>query len=149
MFLFFRNAFWGALRVMWTSQVVQLVKNLLAMQETWVGSLGPKQPLATQGLATHSSILAWEIPWTEEPGGLQSWGPKIRQDLVTAPPPQRGTSWCLEPVLWRGRTVEHHVWNRLGHAGPGRKSCTHTHRPLTYHTRQTIARTVWREAAIK
>ena len=72
--------------------MVQLVKNLLAMQETWVGSLGPKQPLATQGLATHSSILAWEIPWTEEPGGLQSWGPKIRQDLVTAPPPQRGTS---------------------------------------------------------
>ena len=54
---------------MWASQVVQLVKNLLAMQETWVGSLGPKQPLATP-----SSILAWEIPWTDEPDRLQSLG---------------------------------------------------------------------------
>ena len=44
------------------SLVAQTVKNLLAMQETWVGSLGPKQPLATLGLATHSSILAWRIP---------------------------------------------------------------------------------------
>ena len=52
--------------------------------ETWVGSLGLEDPLE-KGLATHSSILAWEIPWTEEPGGLQFMGlQKVKQDLVTA-----------------------------------------------------------------
>ena len=50
-----------------------MVKNLSAMQETWVQSLGWKDPLE-KGIATHSSILAWEIPWTEEPGGLQLMG---------------------------------------------------------------------------
>ena len=52
------------------------VKNPPAMQklqETWVQSLGGKDPLE-EGMATHSSILAWRIPWTEEPGGLQSIG---------------------------------------------------------------------------
>ena len=56
--------------------LVQLVKNPLIMQETqetWVSSLGWKDPLE-EGMATHSSILAWRIPWTEEPGGLQSIG---------------------------------------------------------------------------
>ena len=43
------------------------------MQETWVQSLGQEDPLEKE-VATHSSILAWEIPWTEEPGGLQSTG---------------------------------------------------------------------------
>ena len=43
------------------------------MQETWVRSLGWEDPLEKE-MATHSSILAWEIPWTEEPGGLQSMG---------------------------------------------------------------------------
>ena len=47
------------------------VKNLLVMQETWVQSLGWEDPLE-EDMATHSSILAWRIPWTEEPGGLQS-----------------------------------------------------------------------------
>jgi len=50
-----------------------LVKNLLAMQETWVQVLGQEDPLEKE-MATHSSILAWRIPWTEEPGGLQSVG---------------------------------------------------------------------------
>ena len=45
----------------------------LAMQEMWVQSLGREGPLE-KGMVTHSSILAWEIPWTEEPGGLQSMG---------------------------------------------------------------------------
>ena len=50
------------------------------MQETWVQSLGPEDPLA-EDLATHSSILAWKIPWTEEPGGLQSVGSQgVRHD---------------------------------------------------------------------
>ena len=56
-----------------TSLVAQMVKNLPAMQETWVPSLGLKDPLK-KGMTTHSSILAWRIPWTEEPGGLQSMG---------------------------------------------------------------------------
>ena len=55
------------------SLVAQVVKNLPAMQETWVSSLGQEDPLEKE-MATHSSILAWEIPWTEEPGGLQSTG---------------------------------------------------------------------------
>ena len=49
------------------------VKNLPAMQETWVRSLGWKIPLEKE-MATHSSILAWRIPWTEEPDGLQFMG---------------------------------------------------------------------------
>ena len=49
------------------------VKNLPAMQGTWVRSLGWKD-LLEKGTATHSSILVWEIPWAEEPGGLQSMG---------------------------------------------------------------------------
>ena len=53
--------------------MAQTVKNLLAMQETWVGSLGWEDPLE-KGKATHSNILAWRIPWTEEPGKLQSMG---------------------------------------------------------------------------
>ena len=48
-----------------------MVKNLPAMLETWVQSLGWEDPLE-KGMSVHSSILAWEIPWTEEPGGLQS-----------------------------------------------------------------------------
>ena len=51
--------------------MVQTVKSLNAMQETWVQSPGQKD-LQEKGMATHSSILAWRIPWTEEPGGLQS-----------------------------------------------------------------------------
>ena len=50
-----------------------MVKNLPAMQETWVRSLG-REDLLEKGMAIHSSILAWKIPWTGEPGGLQSMG---------------------------------------------------------------------------
>ena len=50
-----------------------MVKNLLALQETWVQSLGWEYPLEKEK-ATHFSILAWRIPWTEEPSGLQSMG---------------------------------------------------------------------------
>ena len=55
----------------WTSLVAQTVKNMPAMQETRVQSLGQEDPLE-KGMATHSSILAWRIPWTREPGRLQS-----------------------------------------------------------------------------
>ena len=57
----------------WTSLVAQMVKNLPAMGETWVRSLDWEDPLE-EGMATRSSILAWRIPWTEEPGRLQSLG---------------------------------------------------------------------------
>ena len=50
-----------------------MAKNLLAMQDTWVRSLDQEDPLE-KGVATHSSVLVWRIPWTEEPGGLQSMG---------------------------------------------------------------------------
>ena len=50
-----------------------MIKNLPAMQETWVQSLDREDPLG-KGMATHSRILAWRISWTEEPGGLQSKG---------------------------------------------------------------------------
>ena len=56
-----------------SSLVTQVVRNLPAVQESWVQSLGGEDPLGKH-MATRSSILAWEIPWTEEPGGLQSMG---------------------------------------------------------------------------
>ena len=65
-----RDSNWGA------SQVAQWQRNCLPAQETWetgVRSLGQEDPLE-EGIATHSSILAWRIPWTEEPGGLPSMG---------------------------------------------------------------------------
>ena len=57
----------------WASPVAQTVKNLPAIQETWVQSLGWEN-LLEKGIAIHSSILAWRIPWTEEPSGLPSMG---------------------------------------------------------------------------
>ena len=51
--------------------MAQMVKNLPAMQETWVGSLGTEDSLEEK-MATYSSILAWEVPWTEEPDGLHT-----------------------------------------------------------------------------
>ena len=61
------------LQYSWASLVAQLVKNSPAMQETWVRFLGREDPLKKE-MATCSSILAWRIPWTEEPGMLQSMG---------------------------------------------------------------------------
>ena len=61
------------LQFSWASLVAQLKRNPPAMCETWVQSLGWEDPLEKE-MATHSSILAWRIPWTEEPGGLQSTG---------------------------------------------------------------------------
>ena len=77
------NWFWGflnwlcnliiVLRLVAISLVSQTVKNLPAMQETGVQSFDQEDPLEKE-MATHSSILAWRIPWTEEPDGLQSLG---------------------------------------------------------------------------
>jgi len=64
-----------------------LVKNLPAIQETQVRFLGQEDPVA-KGMATHSSIPAWENPWTEEAGRVQNMGSqKIRHNFTTKPPP--------------------------------------------------------------
>ena len=60
-----------------------MIKKLPVMQETWVKSLGQEDPLEKE-MTTHSSILAWRIPWTVEPGELQSMGlQRVRHDLAT------------------------------------------------------------------
>ena len=77
--------------------MAQLVKNLPMMQETWVQSLGQEDPLEKE-MATHSSIFVWYIPWTEEPGGLQSMGsPRAGHDLATKPPKWKRVSDSLRP----------------------------------------------------
>ena len=73
------------------SLVAQMVTNLPAMQETQVSSLGQEDPLE-KGMATHSSILAWRIPWTEEPGGLQSMDSQSQTGLK-----QVGMHACVYP----------------------------------------------------
>ena len=65
--------FWGSISCHWTSLVAQMVKCLPTMWGTQVQPLGPEDPLEKE-MATHSSILAWTIPGTEDPGGLQSKG---------------------------------------------------------------------------
>ena len=67
---------------LWASLVAQLVKNLPAMQETWVQSLGWEGSLE-KGMATHSSILIWRILWTEEPGRLQFMGSQKSQTQLS------------------------------------------------------------------
>ena len=61
--------------LIWVSLVAQMVMSLLAVQEIWVRSLGQEDPLE-KGVATHSSILAWRIPWTEDIVGHSPWGCK-------------------------------------------------------------------------
>ena len=78
------------LQYSWASWVAQTVKNPPAMQEAWVLSLGWENPLE-EVMATHSGILAWRIPWTEEPGGLQSTGSQ-----------RVGHAWATQP-----KTAQH------------------------------------------
>ena len=83
-----------------------MVKNLPAMHETWGRHLGQEDPLE-KGMATHSSILAWRIPGTEEPGGLQSMGlQKVGHDRATnififsvCACQSRSSSLCLSPLF--------------------------------------------------
>ena len=85
--------------------VAEMVKNLSAMQETWVWSLGQEDPLE-EGITTHSSILAWRIPWTEEPGRLAVHG--------VAKSWTRLSDWAqryTEPSFWRlERRKDSCVW---------------------------------------
>ena len=88
--------------------VTQLEKNPLAMQETWVPTLGWEDALE-KDMTTHSGILAWEIPWTEEPGGLQSLGLKELDKTKPPPPPwEAGTALCDSQVEAVPR--EAHSW---------------------------------------
>ena len=66
----------------------------LPLQETWVRSLGWEDPLEKE-MANHSSVLAWEIPWTEQPGGLQSMGSQNRHNLVTEQQQNHSGRECL------------------------------------------------------
>ena len=69
--------------ISWASLGAQMVKNLPEMQETWIQSLGQEDPLE-KGMATHSDNLAWRVPWTEEPGRLQSMGlQRVGHDWAT------------------------------------------------------------------
>ena len=77
LFFWVTNSFSTLVKV---SLVAQMVKNLSAMPEIWFWSLGQEGPLE-KGIATHSNILAWRIPWIEEPGGLYSpWGCRVAQN---------------------------------------------------------------------
>ena len=99
-----------------------MVENLPAMQETWVPSLGWEDPLEKR-TAIHSSILAWEIPWTEEPGGLQSIRSKrVGHDLTTKSQPH--TYLHLQP-------------HAVGHQ-PSIHSSTHFHYQLPLLTHIAI-----------
>ena len=73
LFLSSEQLVWPSIDKLWASLVVQTVKNLPAVQETEFRSLGREDPLEKE-MATYSSILAWEIPWTEEPLRLQPMG---------------------------------------------------------------------------
>ena len=86
------------------SLVAQMVKKLPAMQDTWVQSLDREDTLE-KGAATHSSILAWEIPWTEEPGRLQSMGSqRVGCDLwhIGSEFPDSGSD--LHPPHWKAES---------------------------------------------
>ena len=89
------------------SYMAQMVKNLLAMLETWVWTMGGEDPLEKE-MATHSSILAWRIPWTEEPAGLQSmgsqrvghnWASILKSRDITLPPKVHLVKALVFPVL--------------------------------------------------
>ena len=73
-----QSPYFDMLSILWASLVAQMVKNLPAMQKSWVRSLGQEVPLEKE-MATHSSILAQEIPGTEEPGRLQAMGSQKSQ----------------------------------------------------------------------
>ena len=85
--------------------MTKMVKNLHAMKKTWVQSLGQEDPLE-KGMVTHSTILAWEIPWIEDPGRLQSMGSQKSQtglkrlNNTNIPMLEKLCSLHLECVLW-------------------------------------------------
>ena len=89
--------------VAWASLVAQTVKRLSTMRKTWVRSLGQEDPLEKE-MAPHSSILAWKIPWMEEPGRLQSMGSqRVRHNWVTSLTHYclTGMCCCFHVLVWK------------------------------------------------
>ena len=89
---------------LWASLVAQMVKNLPAMQDTWVWSLGQEDPLE-KGKATHSSMPAWRIPWTEEPAGYSPWGHRVRHDWATNTSLSLRCTWFFFSGFWVGMLI--------------------------------------------
>ena len=85
------------LQYSWASLVAQTVKNPPAMQEIWVRSLGWEDPLE-EGVATHSSILSWRIPWTEEPVGYSPQGHKESDTTEQLSTAQKHTYVCMPAI---------------------------------------------------
>ena len=81
----------------WASLVAQLVKNLLGMQETRVWFLGQDDPVEKE-MATHSSILAWRIPWMEEPGRWAHGVKRVGPDWATKPTADNRGNWILNNI---------------------------------------------------
>ena len=104
------------------SLVAQLVKDSLAVQETWVPCLSQEDTLETE-TATHTSILAWEIPWTEDPGGLQSMG---LQESDTTKRLNHHHSGLKQREIW-GSTS----WVLVRHQGTSREAKTKQQPPWT------------------
>ena len=93
------------LQYSWASLLTHMVKNPLAMWETWIQSLGWEGSLK-KGKATHITILSWRIPWTEEPGGLQSMGSqRVRHDWAT----QCSTAKCIYILVELGSPTQN-LW---------------------------------------
>ena len=95
------------LQYSWASLVAQMIKNLPTMSETWVQSLGWENPLQ-KGTATHSSILAWRIPWTEETGRLQSVGLHSHSDIKSV---------VLQPFSNQLSAITSHLAGAHSHRG--------------------------------
>ena len=101
--------------------MAQRIKHLPAMQETRVQSLGWEDPLEKE-IATHSSILVWRIPWTEEPGELQSTGPqRVGHDWATLLHTEVSHSWCVsinviaQKIHWSSLpTCNHRLLSHMG-----------------------------------
>ena len=91
--------------------MAQAIKNLPAMQETGVRSLDQEDPLEEE-MATHSSILAWGIPWTEEPGRMQSMGLQRRTQEHTHTHTHRVTVWLKVAQLVKNPPSKQETWVR-------------------------------------
>ena len=98
LFIYLCRSLWKCTKVFGASLVALLVKNPPAMQDTLVWFLGQEDPLE-KGMASHSSILAWRTPWTEDPGGLQSMGSqRVRHDWAT----KHSIAQRYLKIKWRG-----------------------------------------------
>ena len=112
------------------SLVAQRLKHLPAMRETWVRSLGWEDPLEKE-MATHSSILAWRIPWAEEPGGLNS--PRGRKESDTTERLHFHFHWACMLQLLKLKCLEPMLYNRRSHRNAKPAHCnwsSPTHRKL-------------------